>query len=72
MSTRLQQPLVARLHGVGDLQAHDVPLDVADVHLGPDLGEPAVVRPEVDGDAGRLGERDDGGLLDGAPVGTAP
>ena len=40
---QLEEPLVASADGVEHLEVHDVPVDVAGIHLGADFGEAAIV-----------------------------
>ena len=52
----LQQPLVTAEHRVGDVQVDHVPVHVAGLHLGPDLGQTAVVvlQPHLDPGGGSV------------------
>ena len=69
---RLEQPLVAAAHSVGDLHGHHVPVNPSHVDLRPDFGQAAVVLGVADDDAGLGDERVVVGELAGARVGPAP
>jgi len=69
---QLQEPFVASTHRVRDFEVHDIPVDVADVDLGADLGEPAVVVLDVDPDPGLGREGDVDAFVHRTPVGTTP
>ena len=69
---RLEQPLVAASHRVGDLHGHHVPVNPSHVDLRPDFGQATVVLGVTDDDAGLGNERLVVGELAGARVGPAP
>ena len=68
----LEQPLVAATHGVGELDVHQVPGDIAGLDLGLHLGEATVVVLREDLDAGLLLPRLVVGLDLAVGIGTAP
>jgi hypothetical protein len=67
-----QESFVTTQHRVRHFQIDHVPMDVARLHLSPDLGQSAVVVLHADLDAGLGGEGLVDGLGAGPGIGAAP